>query len=176
MEGLIDKSKGDVVLDYREGDEKLVQNLKAAREKAGGKIDYAFDMVSERGSYRNISQVLDPKGHLTLVLPGKEYKDVPASVNKTVTYVGDAHAAQDSTKRHEKSGTDVGNQEFAHAFFRFFGRGLHKGFFKPHPYKVVPGGLEGVEEGLRDLRNGKASAVKYVFRVPETKGAGAAKG
>jgi NADPH2:quinone reductase len=34
---------------------------------------------------------------------------------------------------------------------------------------VVEGGLEGVEEGLRNLKEGKASAVKYVFKIGEGK-------
>lgn len=79
VESLIDRSKGDVVLDYRVGDKGLVQNLKAAVEKAGGKVEYAFDAVSEHGSYQNICEVLDHKaGKITLVLPGKDYKEIPS--------------------------------------------------------------------------------------------------
>jgi NADPH2:quinone reductase len=42
--------------------------------------------------------------------------------------------------------------------------------FKGHPFKVVPGVLGGVETGLKDLKAGKASAIKYVFRIEETEG------
>jgi NADPH2:quinone reductase len=38
------------------------------------------------------------------------------------------------------------------------------------PYEVVPGGLGGVEEGLRRLKEGKVSASKLVFRIEETEG------
>jgi len=54
--------------------------------------------------------------------------------------------------------------------FRFFGRGLQEGWFKGHPYEVVPGGLGGVEGALKNLKEGRASAVKYVFRIGETEG------
>jgi NADPH:quinone reductase len=53
--------------------------------------------------------------------------------------------------------------------FRYIARGLAEGFFKPHPHEVIPGGLEGVEKGLRNLAEGKASAVKYVFKIGEPK-------
>ena len=55
-------------------------------------------------------------------------------------------------------------------FFRYIARGLQKGFFKGHPYQIVPGGLGGVQTALQDLKDGKASAVKYVLRIAETEG------
>ena len=169
MESLIDKSKGDEVLDYRVGNDELVQNLKAAAQKAGGgTVQYAFDCISEHNSYQNISQVLDQEnGQITLILPGKDYSAIPSTVKQSVTYVGVAHDGESIQK---EAGTKVGNEELAFLFFRYFGRGLQKGFFKGHPYQVVPGGLEGVEKGLSDLKAGKASAVKYVFRIADTEG------
>lgn len=171
VESLINKSKGDVILDYREGDEKLVQNLKTAVEKAGGKVEYAFDAVSDHGSYINICEVLDHKtGKITLVLPGKEYKEIPSTVEKSTTTVGAAQIGTDSDPWQKKTGAITGNEEFALAFFRYFGRGLQKGFFKGHPYEVVPGGLAGIQGALQNLKDGKASAVKYVFRLEDTEG------
>lgn len=41
---------------------------------------------------------------------------------------------------------------------------------KGHPYEVVPGGLKGVLLGLQNLRDGKASGVKYVYKIEETAG------
>lgn len=44
---------------------------------------------------------------------------------------------------------------------------MQEGWFKGHPFEVVPGGLQGVQTGLRDLKEGKASAVKYVYKIGE---------
>ena len=168
---MIDSSKGDVVLDYREGDEQLVQNLKVAVQNAGGKVEYAFDAVSDHGSYENICKVLDHKaGKITLVLPGKDYKEIPETVEKSLTTVGAAQIGTDSDPWQKKTGMQTGNEEFAMAFFRYFTRGLQKGFFKGHPYEVVPGGLAGIQGALQNLKDGKASAVKYVFRLEDTEG------
>jgi len=41
---------------------------------------------------------------------------------------------------------------------------------KPHPHVVVEGGLAGIEKALTDLKEGKASAIKYVFRIRDTPG------
>lgn len=153
VEGLIDRSKGDTIVDYRKGNEAVVQGIKDALK--GQKLWYAFDATSEHGSYTNIVEVLEPTGHLTVVLPGKKYEGVPDSVKLTTTQVGSSHKD---------------DKDFANIMFRYMARGLGEGFFKPHPYEVVPGGLEGVQKGLENLRDGKANGVKYVFRIGETKG------
>jgi hypothetical protein len=55
-------------------------------------------------------------------------------------------------------------------WLRLFGLGLKEGWFCGHPYEVIPGGLGGVEKGLKNLMQGKASGVKYVYRIGETEG------
>lgn len=153
VEGLLDKSKGDAVVDYRQGDEAVVQGIRDALK--GQKLEYAYDAVSEHNSYINIAQVLEPHGTITLVLPGKKYEGIPDTVQQNNTHVGAAHG-------HYK--------DFAYIYFRFLARGLDEGWFTPHPVEVRPGGLEGVQGALEDLMHGKASAVKYVFRIGDTPG------
>lgn len=71
VETLIDKSKGDIVIDYRQGHDAVVSGMKNAL--GGEKLIYAFDAVSEFGSYQNICQILDlQEGKIALVLPGKK--------------------------------------------------------------------------------------------------------
>ena len=65
---MIDTSKGDTIVDYRNGDEAVVQGIKDALK--GQKLEYAYDAVSEKGSVKNIASVLDSKtGKGTFVLP-----------------------------------------------------------------------------------------------------------
>lgn len=149
----LEPGKGDVIVDYRNGDDAVVKGLKDALK--GEKLYYAFDAVSEKNSYKNIAKVLEPDGHITLVLPGKKYEEIPASVDKSTTSVGTAHN---------------GNEDFAYVYYRLFSRGLQEGWFKAHPQQVVPGGLGGIQKALENLKEGKASAVKYVFRIEDTEG------
>ena len=155
VETLIDRSKGDTIVDYRKGDYAVVQGVKDALK--GQKLEYAYDAVTEKGSYQNILKVLDPHGHLTTVLPGadEDIKATKGSVNYKYTMVGDVH-------------TEFQDLGLVHS--RYITRGLREGWFRGHPHQVVPGGLEGVETGLKNLKDGKASAVKYVFRISETPG------
>lgn len=159
VESLIDKSKGDIVIDYRKGDESVVKELQAAIP-AGKKLQYAFDAVSDHGSFINLSKVLNQDGgNLTLVLPGRDFSAVPKGIKQSTARVGQAHSTEHV-------------QNFAFAWFRLFSRGLKEGWFSGHPYEVIPGGLGGVDLAMKNLAENKASAVKYVFRVGETEGAG----
>ncbi|RAQ59800.1 quinone oxidoreductase [Aspergillus flavus] len=161
VETLIDRSKGDTIIDYRDGDEAIRKNIKAA---AGGlPIHHAYDAVSEKGSYRNLGAVLTAPGKITVVLPGIDSKEVPEGVQLLRTNVGSVHQSA-------AAGQTVGNIEFGAAFFAFFGRGLAQGWFTGHPHEVRLNGLAGLEEALQDLQAGNASATKYVVRIADTPG------
>ncbi|KAK4624630.1 Trans-enoyl reductase fsr4 [Fulvia fulva] len=173
VEALIDRSKGDTIVDYRNGNEAVVQGIRDALK--GAKLEHAFDCVSEKekGSPGNIAQVLDPQtGKVTFVLPDASKGITMAPSEKTLF---DGYS--DSVKR---SFTGVGGvhedqKDLGYVYMRYFSRGLAEGWFKAHPQEVIPGGLGGIQQGLENLKNGKASAVKYVFRVSETEGAGSGK-
>ncbi|KAF4446288.1 fusarubin cluster-oxidoreductase [Fusarium austroafricanum] len=154
VEKLIDRSKGDTVVDYRKRREEAAQEIKERLK--GAKLEYAFDAVSEMGSYQTIGDVLDHQtGKITLIIPAQNYSDIPKTIEKSVTTVASIHE-------------DL--KDFGYVFTRYFSKGLEEGWLKAHPQEVIPGGLEGVEKGLKDLKSGKASAVKYVYRISDTPG------
>ncbi|KAJ5762718.1 chaperonin 10-like protein [Penicillium manginii] len=159
VETLINREKGDTIIDYRQDDDSIRENIKAA---AGGKpIHHALDAVSEKGSYLNIGTVMTGPGQLTLVMPGIDYQ--PEGISVTHAVVGYIHAPA-------SPGKTIEDTEFAAAFYQLMGRGLAQGWFSGHPYEVRPGGLAGLQGAMLDLQAGKASAVKYVVRIGETDG------
>ncbi|KAF4336138.1 fusarubin cluster-oxidoreductase [Fusarium beomiforme] len=154
VEKLIDRSKGDAVVDYRKGRDEVGKAIRASLN--GARLRFAFDAVSEMGSYQTICDVLDHQlGKITLIIPAQSYSDIPKTIEKSVTTVASVHE-------------DL--KDFGYVFTRYISKGLEEGWFKAHPQEVRPGGLEGVEEGLKDLKSGKASAVKYVYRISDTPG------
>ncbi|KAF5021126.1 hypothetical protein F66182_6826 [Fusarium sp. NRRL 66182] len=154
VEKLIDKAKGDTVIDYRKGREAVAQEIKASLD--GAKLEYAFDAVSEMGSYQTVCDVLDHQtGTITLIVPAQSYSDIPKTIKKSVTTVASIHE---------------GLKDFGYVYTRYFSKGLEEGWLKAQPQEIIPGGLEGVEKGLKDLKNGTASAVKYVYRIADTPG------
>ena len=131
-------------------------------------MKYAFDCISQHGSFQTVSKALAKEGsRITLIIPGRDYSEVPEHIERSVTFVGVVHA--DPPEDQAKLGIQTGSKEFGHVFFRLFTRGLQEGWLKGHPYEVVPGGLGGVEKALTDLQNGVASGTKYVFKIEDTK-------
>jgi NADPH2:quinone reductase len=171
VETLIDRSKGDTVVDYRNGNEAVVADIQTSLGQ-GEKLRYAFDAVTDKGSYQNLGKVMDSQhGRMAVVIARKKYEGVPEGVELSYTQVGKVHSSNYPGIHGEKQLLgDLGDEDFGAVMYRFFARGLEKGWFKGHPFNVVPGGLNGIEPALRDLKNGKASAVKYVFKIAETDG------
>ncbi|KAL2851314.1 chaperonin 10-like protein [Aspergillus pseudodeflectus] len=157
VEKLIDRSKGDTIIDYRKGDEAVISGIKEAVEASGAdaKLLHTYDCVSEGSSYVNLGKVVAPGGKIVVVLPVKDYPGIPDHVQLVKNTVGCVHADQ---------------KDLGYVYSRYLAKGLLDGWFKPHPHEVIPGGLKGVEQALKNLKNGKASAVKYVVRVAETPG------
>lgn len=156
VEKLIDRSKGDTIVDYRKGNEAVTAAIKAAIP-AGAQLKHCFDGVSEKGSYVNVGKAMANGGVITNVLPGRDFSDTPEGIENVTTMVGDVHGPL---------------KEFGYVFYRYIARGVDEGWFLPQPQEEIPGGLEGVEKGLRNLKEGKASAVKYVFKIADTPGVG----
>ncbi|CAJ2502933.1 Uu.00g103270.m01.CDS01 [Anthostomella pinea] len=152
----------DHVVDYRQGEDAVVAAVEAILEKEGlgSKVPYVLDAISEHGSLETTLRFIDPNGGtVSTVLPpnlfakDKENFAYPAGVTAINSAVPLVHAT---------------HKDFGYIWSRYLGRLLEDGRLKPHPYEVIPGGLNGVLTGLKKLKNGEASAVKYVFRIEET--------
>jgi NADPH:quinone reductase-like Zn-dependent oxidoreductase len=152
----------DYVVDYREGEDAVVASVEdiLKKEGLGSKISHVFDAISEGGTLEATLRFLEPNGGIvSTVLPPKlfakdkenfEYPPGVTAINSAVPRVFSTH------------------KDFGYLWSRYLGRLLEDGKLKPHPFEVVPGGLNGVLIGLQKLRDGKASAVKYVYRIDDT--------
>ncbi|KAI1868296.1 hypothetical protein JX265_007119 [Neoarthrinium moseri] len=155
-------SLADHVVDYRQGEDGVVFAIEAilAKEGLATKMPYVFDAISENGSLETTLRLIDPDGGVvSTVLPPKlfardrdnyAYPDGVKGINSAVPTV---HST---------------DKDFGYLWSRYLGRLLEDGRLRGHPYEVMPGGLSGVLTALQKLKNGEASAVKYVCRIDET--------
>ncbi|KAF2816577.1 GroES-like protein [Mytilinidion resinicola] len=164
-EGLIDKSKGDAIIDYRGGEKAVIAGIKDALQAAGCDhvpLQYCFDAIAEAGTHEIIAAVLDTKlgsSKATHVMPIERFATkgfkYPKGIEASLMMVGDVHGPA---------------KDFGYIWLQYFSRLLEDGRLKPHPFEEKPGGLGGIAAALRDLKEGKASAVKYVFDIGRTEG------
>lgn len=151
------KSYGaDEIIDYRnKSDSELAKEIKAA---AGGKIRYVYDVVSEGNTLDVIAEAFkdqeDVKYTYTLHWSDEQLNNLPKNISTIRTMVGSAHD---------------GDADFAKKWFTRLGEWLDKDEFKAMKVTVIPGGLNGVEEGLKRLQNNEVKGEKLVYRISETK-------
>ena len=153
-----------MIIDYRQSPEALVAEIKAAVQARGfDALYHAFDTVCAHGSPDNILRVLHPEGRAAFVLPVQDQFSLipPDTLRMAETGVRSVHG---------QPGAWDGDPDLGFVYLRYFGRGLAEDWFSGHPFQVRENGLEGVEGALRDLKEGRASAVKYVFRIADTPG------
>lgn len=94
-----------------------------------------------------------PSGNVNHVLPSPPDLSPAVATNTLVSSATQEGGADDC-------------RDLCFLFCRWIGRGLQLRTFSGHPYEVRPGSLEGV----KDLKENKASAVKYVFCIADTPG------
>ncbi|KAL1593338.1 hypothetical protein SLS60_010946 [Paraconiothyrium brasiliense] len=156
------KTLADYVVDYRQGEDALVASVEAILEKEGlpAKLPKIFDAISENGSLEATLRLIDPKaGAVSTLLPPKlfakdkeayQYPEDVTAINTAAPKLFDVH------------------KDFGYVWSRYLTVLLREQRLIGHPFEVVPGGLHGVLRGLRKLYDGRASAVKYVYRIEET--------
>ncbi|KAI8629884.1 GroES-like protein [Xylariaceae sp. FL1651] len=152
----------DYVVDYRQGEDAVVAAVEdiLAKEGLGSKAPSVFDAISEGGTLEATLRFLDTNGGtVSTVLPPKLF----AKDKENFEYPPSVTAINSAVPRVYSTHTD-----FGYIWSRYLGRLLADGRLKAHPFEVIPGGLNGVLTGLQKLRDGKASAVKYVYRIEDT--------
>ncbi|KAH6671972.1 hypothetical protein B0J14DRAFT_564565 [Halenospora varia] len=168
VETLIDTSKEDVIVDYRQGAEKTVKEIES--QLGGKKLIYAFDVISEKGSQNFFWPAMDLNaGQVSFVLWGYR-EDIPKGIEQSTTMAGSLWKELMPLSKRDRLGMRVGGKDFGRAYSKLIRNWLREGQLKLHPHEVVPGGLKGLEFALKTLRNGKSSAKKYVISIEDTPG------
>ncbi|RFN45638.1 nADPh2:quinone reductase [Fusarium flagelliforme] len=169
----LDESKGDVLVDYtvHDTEDKLVDAIRDVIKKTGARCFKAFDSVSEDSTVRIVTKAIagppDASGRkprMTNILMKENVEGADPSVEVVWSMVGQVHKEDEKDKM------------LGLTWAAAFSRGLSEGWFTPHPYIVGKKGLEGLEEGLKGLRDGSVKAQKFLTVVGETPGAGVQNG
>ncbi|KAH8918824.1 GroES-like protein [Atractiella rhizophila] len=165
----------DEVVDYRnKSSDDLVAAFTSALGGDGAKVTKVYDAVSDATSLETIVQFLSSnlkekdgggKATITAVLPTPVTLPESGQISLQLTYVGAVN--EDSPNFF---GTSIEKEhEFAKEWLPWLSReGKNK--IKPNRVRVIQGGLDGVDAGLKLLEEGKVSGEKLVYRIGDTGG------
>lgn len=135
------------------------------------KLYYAWDCIGEHGSPQAIGEALAssaPDGqkirHGTIV-PGKAHRD-DTTFTFSLAYTAQGEAIDIMGMFQLPALPD--HSDFAVKWLEVVERLYARGRISMHRAEVRDGGLEGLLDGLDDLRNGRVSGVKLVYRVADS--------
>jgi NADPH2:quinone reductase len=118
-----------------------------------------MDLGIGDSSKKVLTEIVAPSGAINIVLPSDWDT---GNATKSRTMVGCVHNGD--------KGADGDFRDLGLVTCRWITKAWQEGNFSGHPYEVRPEGLQGVEQALKDLKDGKNSASKYVFRIADTPG------
>ncbi|KAJ4988281.1 TOXD protein [Stagonosporopsis vannaccii] len=153
---LVKQLGADHVFDYKDPEcgEKI-------RKASNDKLKLVFDCIAEHGSEHICAAAISSSGgHYSGLLPGPlqnfPRQDVKHGWTLGYTALGE--------KYNDRLPAKPEDYEFGVKFWRAAEDLFNSGKVKAHP-TLVRDGLEGVPQGLNDLKDGKVSGQKLVYRV-----------
>lgn len=152
---LLKKLGADKVFDYKE------PGVGAKiREATGDNLKLVFDTFSEGTSPEISAAAISSKGGKygsILIVDKFPRNDVRNTWTLAYTALG-----EDFNNQYPANQADA---EFGARFWAASVDLINSGKIKPHPSHVGSGGLEGILQGLKDLKDGKVSGVKLVYKI-----------
>ena len=129
------------------------------RKATNDKLKHVFDCIAEGGSFDICAAAISSSGgHLSALLPVKDFPREDVKTNFTFAYTALGEKYSDQVPANQT------NYEFGSKFWKVSEDLINSGKIRTHPVEVR-NGLEGVPQGLQDLKDGKVSGVKLVYKV-----------
>jgi NADPH:quinone reductase-like Zn-dependent oxidoreductase len=152
---LLRKLGADHVFNYRDADVGA-----QIRKASNDKLKLAFDCIAEHGSPEICAAAISSSGgDISLLLPPpKEFSRKDVDIRWTLGYTALGDKYSDDFPANQE------DYEFGSRFWKLSEELINSGKIKTHPVEVR-NGLDGVTQGLQDLKDGKVSGVKLVYTV-----------
>jgi NADPH:quinone reductase-like Zn-dependent oxidoreductase len=141
------------------------------RALTSNSLHYVWDCIGEDASYDISAEALASSAgpgqklvHAAILFPPENPPRSDVEYGWTIGYSGEGYAFELASWKFEAKPEDY---EFAKKWIPFAGRLYAEGKVKPSKVELREGGLDGILDGLKDLKEGKVSAAKLVYRVQE---------
>lgn len=136
------------------------------RKATDDRLVKVLDTVSKESSANISAEAISSKGGVYVNLLG-EY-DAPRSDVESFFFLVYGITGEEYIFEGKHWEAQPTYFEFAKKFFPLVEKLWGEGKWTEHPREVRPGGLPGVLDGMKDMKEGKISGYKLVYRVEET--------
>ncbi len=136
------------------------------RITTSGKLRAVFDTVSVESSAAICAAAIGPDGGVYCNLLGV---DCPRSDVESTFFLGYSMSGESYIFEGESYEARPGDFAFAREWYSIAEKLWMEGKWQTHPQRVGSGGLLGAIDGMQELREGKVSGEKLVYRVEDTK-------
>jgi hypothetical protein len=136
------------------------------RDATGGKLKAVFDTVAIESSAAICAAALGPEGGVYCNLLGV---DCPRPDVQSIFFLGYSLSGESYIFEGERYEAQPEDFIFASNFYGIAEKLWAEGRWKPHPQRTGCDGLLGVVAGMQEMRSGKVSGEKLVYRVDDTK-------
>ncbi len=136
------------------------------RKATDDRLTKVFDTVSKESSAKISAEAISSKGGTYVNLLG-EY-NAPRSDVESIFFLVYGISGEEYIFEGKHWEAQPTYFEFAKRFFPLVEKLWAEGKWTEHPREVRPGGLFGVLDGMKDLKEGKISGYKLLYRVEET--------
>ena len=144
----------DHVLNYKDAD--VGSKIRKATDD---KLKLIFDCISEGSSHGICAAAMSSTGgHYTALLPTTNFPRKDVKTKMTIAYTAIGERYNDSIPANQA------DYEFGSKFWKIAEELVNSGKIVTHR-TVVRNGLEGIVEGLQELKDGKVSGTKLVYKV-----------
>jgi NADPH:quinone reductase-like Zn-dependent oxidoreductase len=138
------------------------------KQVAKDNLAYAFDCISDKESIKQVCAALTGNNsQVVTVLPGVS-TEIPSHVTERSVMMYTIFGREiDTFGQHYK--VKPQDKEFAEKFFKLLADVLlPNGLVKPNKVTKIPGGLNGVENGFKQMMENKIAGEKLVYTLAET--------
>lgn len=153
----------DICFDYRDPD--VITKIK---EVTNNSLTYAFDCISEKGSIKQVcAALIGQNAQVVTILPIPS-NEIPSHIKEHFVLMYSIYGYEIHAFRKVFQAKPQ-DKEFAEKFYKLLSNVLlPQGLLKPNKVTMIPGGLNGVEEGFKRMMENKVAAEKLVYTIAET--------
>lgn len=130
-----------------------------------GKLKLVFDTVSLESTAKICAEAIGDEGGMYCNLLGV---DSPRKDVRSEFFLGYGLSGEEYIFEGDHYEAHPEEFVFGAEFYNIADRLWHEGQWKPHPQRLEKGGLSAISDGLQQMREGKVSGEKLVYRIDET--------